>query len=596
MSYTTESIAHISELKQQGLSWPKIVEEWNKKYSDEIGQKTFNALEKAYRVYKNTAPVQAAKKPKVEEQPHLFDEFTKEFLGDIVKKKKVKSGKYFITAATPTTKLSSFEFKEISEARYRYLLEYNKKKKKTSIEVKEEGGKFYEGIRHNVFKPGFKSILNYCEVKGAELVILPMRAHVKALEAQPNHYDPILEPYIKHFATEYTFNKYIKAMDAQLNPQQINPLTGLDRMKGKNNHFLGEYDSDGFLKNFMKSEENMSIIVAHTKQMYEPKATGNNTIPKIIYSTGCITKPEYLNNRIGKIALDDHEIGGLILEIKGNKFFVREVQVNPEDGSIIDLGERFYPSGKVERERAEFINIGDEHSGHHTPKIRKTLKDILKHLRPKKVGRNDLFDGTSVSHHLKGKYYTRYDLPECFHNLKNELKVAKEVAFDIFEVLESDCKVYMLNSNHHDFLDQYLDQARYIGDNRINYELAHRMVVMKLDGKLPLKEYLDPEGKMEWLDPYQDLYIEGFQVNAHGHMGPDGARGSNVNLEKVYGKVMKAHDHKVAKRYGLVSCGHFSANRHGYNKGPSTWLKGLGVLYKSGQVQTITVIDNEWHG
>lgn len=570
MEYSVESIKFLKKLKaDKKLSWSDIVKKWNRKFAKDLGEKTFSALEKTYRVYKDVDLVER------KEEPHSYSDFTKEALGEILKKKNVKSGRFFITAASPTTHLSEASWKQITKKRYEYVLKQEELKNVTESAVKESKGKYYELIKKNLFIPGFKTILSFCKKENAELLILPMRAHVKPLSNQPNHFDPELEPFKDHFVTEYIFNDYLMAFDAQLNPQQVNPLTGLDRIRNKK-----------------AVDTNTSLIVASSKQMYEPRASGNSKKPRVLYSTGCITKPEYLRNRVGRIAEEDHEIGGLIVELKNNKFFIRPVQID-ENGTFIDLGKRYYPSGKVKNERAEFINIGDEHAGHHSPQLRKTLHSILKTLNPKAVGRNDVFDGTSISHHLENNYYAKSKLPQHFKSLKEELKVTKEVLFDIMPHISKDCKVYMIDSNHHDFLDRYLKSGRYIKDS-INYDIAHRMVVMKLDGKNPLKEFVDPEDKLIWLKTNDDVYVEGYQINSHGHMGPDGARGSNINIEKVFGKVMKAHDHKIVKRYGLISCGHFSENRHGYNNGPSTWLPGLGVIYKGGQVQTITVIDGEW--
>lgn len=570
MSYNNKSIKVLKKLKANTkLSWDQIAEKWNEQFSEEIGTKSVSALEKAYRTYKNR---------EIEEditEPHPYAGFTKELIGEIVKNKKVKSGRFFITAAAPTNSLSEASWKKITKKRYEYVKFLNAKNKKENGEVKEKKGKYYELVRENLFENGFKTVLNFCKKQNAELLILPMRAHVKALQDQPNHFDPRLEPYLDKFVTEYTFNDYLMAFDAQLNPQQSNPLTGLDRIKNKSSKV-----------------QNTSLIVAHAKQMYEPRASGNSLKPRVLYSTGCITQPEYLNNRVGRIAREDHELGGLIVEIKNNKYFVRPVQFD-EKGTFIDLGNRYYPNGKVKKERAEFVNIGDEHAGHHTSALRNTLHEILRELNPKAIGRNDIFDGTSVNPHMKDNLYTKSRLPKCFQSIENEIEVTKEVAFDVVPHISKDCKIYMIGSNHHDFLERYLKAGKYIYDN-VNYEIAHRMIVMKLDGKDPLQEKIDPDKKLIWLNINQDVYIEGYQVNAHGHTGPDGARGSNLNLEKVYGKVLKAHDHKIVKRYGLISCGHFSSNRHGYNNGPSTWLPGVGVIYKGGQVQTITVIDGEW--
>lgn len=53
MGYTDQSLKYLKELKAQGLSWEDIAEEYNDRYADSLGKKTWTALEKAYRTYKN---------------------------------------------------------------------------------------------------------------------------------------------------------------------------------------------------------------------------------------------------------------------------------------------------------------------------------------------------------------------------------------------------------------------------------------------------------------------------------------------------------------------------------------------------------------
>lgn len=490
---------------------------------------------------------------------HPLKDFTKEGLGNIIKTNNIKNGRFFITAASPTS-----------------YVDYTK-------EEMEQINKGKDIEAFNLHEKAFNSVLNFCKREQAELIILPMPAHVKALKKQPQHYDPRLKPYVNRFFTEYTFNKHLKALEAHINPQQINPLTGLRRLKvTPNSNLEGE-----------SKRAKTSIIVAHSKQMMEVVATGNSTHPRIIHSTGAITMPHYLRNRIGMIAKEDHVLGGLIVEIEDEVFYVRQVQMNPKDGSFIDLGTRYLANGETKKERAEAFKMGDIHPGYEAQDVLNCWYEVWKVTQPRRIFYEDWFDASSVSHHLAKKNISRYKLPKYFKSLEEEIKYCKSVLTATFNNAPSDALLYATDSNHPGHLNRYLEEGRYIHDDA-NYELAHRMVVLALDGKNPLKEYLDPEGRMTWLDVNDDYFVEGVQLGAHGHLGVNGAKAAKAGLELAYANAMVAHSHTPGIYHQLFVVGHSSKDRHGYNDGPSTWIPCSGLVYKGGAKQLIMVIGGKW--
>ena len=57
---------------------------------------------------------------------------------------------------------------------------------------------------------------------------------------------------------------------------------------------------------------------------------------------------------------------------------------------------------------------------------------------------------------------------------------------------------------------------------------------------------------------------------------------------------MKAHTHTPNILGDIFTVGHLSKSRHGYNKGPSTWIGCDGVIYKYGQKQLRLIIEGNW--
>lgn len=499
---------------------------------------------------------------------HPFENFTKEGLGDIVKRFNIKKGVFFITAAAPTS------MGDYSEAQ---------------IEAAKLNKNF---IAANVHKRAFSSVLNFCERNDAELVILPMRAHVRALNNQPQHYDPLLHPFLEKFATEFIFNSRLKAIEAQLNPQQVNPLTGLGRLRGKSDYLFANEDEKGVIKREINRFK-MSLIVAHSKQNMEVIATGNDTHPRILHSTGAITEPAYLRNRIGMIAAEDHVLGGLIIEIDGDKFYLRQVQMDRTTGSFVDLGTRYHSSGKTTEERAEAFKMGDIHPGYEDKEVLKAWYELWDLTKPKRIFYEDFFDASSISHHLDRQNVARQLLPDYFKTLDAELVVCEQVLKETFKHAPKDAELIATYSNHPEHLTRYLDEGRYIRDD-VNYATAHRMVVMALDGQNPLQEFIDPDKRMRWLGPNEDYFVEGVQCGAHGHLGVNGAKGGYNGLEMAYGNAMLAHSHTPRIIHQVYVVGHSTQKRHGYNKGPSTWIPASGLIYKGGQKQMVMVINGSW--
>lgn len=420
-----------------------------------------------------------------------------------------------------------------------------------------------------------KSIENFCEKENAKLIVLLGREHQAALSKQEYIYaNEIYDLYQKGLAvTEYVFNKNLKAFDAQINPQQILPLTGIGR--------LGI--SDG------KS----SIIVASPKQHLLPLATGNAKYPRLLMSTGSLTVPNYQNNRIGKISEQDHVIGGLIVELKKDRFFIRQVQADA-DGSIISLGKRYFPTGEIQLERAEATVLGDIHAGRHCEKSLNAAFTVFDLVRPKRVINHDLFDGVSISHHLVGKVIERLNRPEHVNSLEKEINTCKNILKIIKDRSPADAKIYIIPSNHNEHLDRYLDEHRYLYDD-LNTKLAHQLQLARMMGISNILQYaVDPYGDYYWPSRNDDFFVYGFNLNAHGDIGTNGSRGSPASLEKAYGKVIFGHTHTPSILHKAYGVGTMSLLRQGYNNGPSTWLNSLVNLYAGGLAEQIIIIEGEF--
>lgn len=494
--------------------------------------------------------------------PHSLNDFTKEAIGNIVKENDYKEGTFFITAVSPTSYLDWTE-----EDHFRA---------KNGEDV----------LAENLFEPGFAAIQNFLLRNKAEMVLLPMPAHVKALQKQPQHYDPKLKLHRNNFATEFTFNAHLKAIEAHLNPQQANPITGLRRLRV--HKYTGNYEQGQEIK-----RAKTSLIIGHSKQMMEVSPTGNASHPRIVHSTGCITKPSYLRNRVGMIANEDHMLGGLIVEVRGDVFWMRQVQFDVYNGSFVDLGTRYHANGSITKERAEAFKMGDIHPGHHDQTAMDGMYDLWELIQPKRIYLEDFFDGTSISHHLEKKGLTQAIIArdfKYFADLPSEIAYAKGVIESVWAKAPKDARIIATASNHPEHVMRYVEEARYIKDCAPNKVIGHEMFLEGYRGENPLQLRMDPKKRMVWSEENTDDYVEGVQMNVHGHLGTNGSRGNKIGHELAHGDVMVAHSHTPSIFHGCFTVGHMTHERHGYNNGPSTWILCCGAVYKGGMKQLYMIV------
>jgi hypothetical protein len=418
-----------------------------------------------------------------------------------------------------------------------------------------------------------KTVAGYLKETGAELVILPLKPHRKPTDPETILLDRnLVKAYRKNIHTEYVFNNSIKAIELHLNSQQINPVTGISRL----------------------ARGDMSIIVGHSKQFLKTIPTGHSSLPKIIHTTGVITNPWYRDNRIGRIADNDHVIGGLILEVVGSQFHIRTVKAD-KDGSFVDIDRRYSGSKQSKKERAEALVLGDYHAGFEDQQAEKFALELMGVTKPKRIFFHDFFDACSVSHHRDRSISQHLILPESVRRLADELSYGRSILKKWNNEKPQDCELFMVASNHPEHLERYLDEGRFIKD-RMNYkkgvELAYKYHVLGLD---PIKEGIDPGGKLAtWLTRESDIWVEGVMLSAHGDKGLNGARGSARSTEFSYGNAIVGHAHTPEIQHNTYVVGTLSKLKLDYNDGPSGWLHACGLVHRGGGKQLIISIDGQW--
>jgi hypothetical protein len=424
------------------------------------------------------------------------------------------------------------------------------------------------------------SIKNYCKLNNASLLILvasdPAASRDKAwgtISSKLKDETIVLED------TRLNSNVFLSTI--KLSAKHIDPTTGLGRIGQRNGTF----------------------IYASPKQRLKAVPVSNSSLPHFMMTTGAITVANYnselyMSQRTAYIAEHDHVLGAVVVEIVDDKrYHFRQIQSDSR-GNFYDLGKKYSPTECATVQPEAFV-LGDWHAGSTDPAAKKAWFEISQLTRPKRILLHDAFDGISINHHEKNYKLLKAKRAESNQlSLQNELEI---LANDIQEIATLTNEVVVVKSNHDQFLERYLQEAKYVDDPQ-NHRIALQLALQILDGNDPLRYAVSDmlvldaktKSKVKWLSIDNDYRIEGIQCGAHGHLGANGSRGSIEAMETAYGYSVTGHSHTPQILRGAWCVGTSSLLKLDYNKGVSSWLHSSCLIYPGGSRQLINCIDGQW--
>lgn len=423
------------------------------------------------------------------------------------------------------------------------------------------------------------SIDGYCEKNDAELLLIPCHdpAHNLDNEIEWHMDDPLVDYY--WIFSKLALNSNIHISDIMVTAKQINPTTGLGR--------------------FVQGQG--SAVFGSPKQSLEFVSVSKIKYPHALMSTGAITLPNYKTSkgnslRTAWIADHDHKVGAIIVEIQNDKIYhFRQIQAD-EKGGFCDLG-KYYLKNTVKKVKSKLV-IGDYHAGQHSESAEKAWLEVQKIANVDEVILHDLHNGLSTNHHDANKMVT-----QARRAAKGQLDAKKELGItgSVLNLWTSIVdKVTVTKSNHDEFLERWLDEARFAKDP-YNFQVGCKLADAMCDSKDPLVVGLELYGnlkypnKINWLKRDQDYRIFGIEAGAHGDVGPNGSKGSKASLERAYGRATIAHSHTAGILREIFQVGTTSLFDLEYNRGASSWMHCSCLHYENGQRQLINSINGEWH-
>lgn len=414
-------------------------------------------------------------------------------------------------------------------------------------------------------KECFKTLQKIAAVKKAEIMVIETAPNFTTdLKVEEYHLE--LEP-IKEYLTTGGTKLSEKLMISTIphNINVIDPLMGLETYMAKKGNIIIP-----FPRHCMKM---VHRILKHHKA------------PRGAWCTATISEPYYKATKSGITAFEYHTKGGIFVEINADDTFqIRQLEWDGK--GIYDLTSYYTPESTKTGIRAFAVCTPDSHVPFVNKSAKNTIQSVIRMVRPHNVVHNDVFDAVSISHHTEGKYLTKAKINLT---LAEEGKLTSNFLQDFVKVSPKDTQHFLVGSNHHDHLDRYLDEGRYLKD-KVNHILSLELALKKANGFNPLESLLRKFNNLDNVkvcNRDDSLKINGVELLCHGDSGSGGSRGTPKSVGVVYGgDVVTAHTHSPAiTATGSYVVGTMTDLVMPYtpHDGGSNWAHSTVIVYPNGK-------------
>ena len=373
-------------------------------------------------------------------------------------------------------------------------------------------------------------------------------------------------------ANRHNIHKYVSILsDVKIQPTAVNPMSGMEGMSGINSCVFGS------------PKVHLEVI---------PVLEGSK--PKIMMTTGAVTKMNYTDSKAGKKGEFHHTLGFVIIEIANHEdFYARQVTANDISGEFTDL---FFNvcDGKIKKiNEIDAIVLGDIHIGDTDEKVMKSTVELLSRLKPKYTVVHDIFNGTSISHHdLKDPVKLYYKESTGTNSLKEEINV-------MLQWIEKMKKynLVVVRSNHDDFLDRWILNSDWKANikNTVEYIEYARVLLEGLAPKGVIPYIIDQKfPNVITLGRDQSFKVGRWELGVHGDVGQNGSKGSLLQFRRLNTKIIVAHYHSPERKDGALSVGTSTKLRVDYNIGASNWMQSHVIIHKDGKCQHVNFVDGKY--
>lgn len=412
----------------------------------------------------------------------------------------------------------------------------------------------------------FETMLTWCEVNNGTLLVVPTVYKNPDLSNRGQMVDSTwwpkeVMPYICN--VDFTINKNL-AIKAGTSIQ----------------HTVAEP-----LRGFASAGTMQSEIYAHAQIQMEMVATPKDAAPKMLITTGSVSQKNYGKSVRAKKAQHHHATSALIVEIQGDKFWIR--QFHFDGAGAYDLDNYYMPDSYEVGHNVEAIVYGDTHVRALRPEIEALFETTRSILSPEMNIFHDVHDHHAGSHHAQGDVISHM-LDPTLVNVRDELDMA--VAW-----LDKQHNPHIVDSNHDRHLNQWFNRFKPANDPvnaPLYFELAEMLRVNK-EGNL-FKLYCDRYCKqtIKFINCNNKFMVAGVDCSQHGDRGPNGSRGTAKSLTKAGLKMVIGHSHSPGIQKNVYQVGTSTMNLE-YANGLSSWANAHCIIYKNGKRSLFFIIEDK---
>lgn len=347
-----------------------------------------------------------------------------------------------------------------------------------------------------------------------------------------------------------------------------------------------------------------SAIFPHAKMAMRSIATMKGEGTKLNYTTGTVTQMNYIQKKEGLKGEHHHVYGAVLVEVDSSgSWWVRQLVASGDGSELCDL-DLIVKGGKVSTgNRVEAITYGDIHAGSIDPVVHQASLEMRDALKPRYQFLHDVLEGATINHHTAQDCHELYKVFVRGLSVEGELR---EAASKLATYDRPDTETIVIDSNHDSaWLYRWLREHDYRRDpqnarifltlqaavyNALSvHDRSFHLLKRAFEGvgsKLPFR-FLQTDESFKTCD-------RKIENGMHGQYGPNGARGTPANLNKVGRRANTAHTHSAGIYNGLYVAGTSTTLDMEYNKGPSSWSHSHIVTYQNGARSIVTVWAGKW--
>jgi hypothetical protein len=436
--------------------------------------------------------------------------------------------------------------------------------------------------------PFLASLKNCAKFYDAELVIIksryknPTSIWSEDQKSEEYWHTPVL-PYL-YEGRDVVCPDLMVLGDIRTQLTAVNPVSGFESITGHRSGILG-----------------------HPKLELRCIPTPHHALPKIMTTTGACTIENYTDSRAGKRGEFHHTLGATLIERDGEIFHMRQINAL-KNGKFQDLRHVFTPEGVEDGPPIAALVMGDTHVDYVDPDVVSATfvgaDSMVAHLQPKSLVWHDLLDGYAVNPHTKKDPFAA--AAKRSGDKDDIMAEIERCAAFLDKHAPKDVENVIVPSNHNDFLSRWMDTTDWRLDP-VNARFYLETALAMVEGsKVSEKGYdrLDPfpywlnrlakHPKIKCVAADKSHTIRGIEVGMHGHLGPNGSRGSLLNISRIGVKSVIGHSHTPGIKEGATQVGTSSRLKLDYNVGPSSWLNTHCIIYENGKRSLVNIINGKW--